>query len=58
MDYCSSCRFFYRNGGPVSQYGQCRRFPEFVDRHQAEGCGEHKPVQIQPAKPEAKLSGD
>ena len=52
---CSTCQHFFRNGTPESQYGQCRRFPEFVERHQAEGCDEHKPVQILHA---TKLDGD
>lgn len=54
MDQCITCRFFKYSSLNGPQYGQCMRFPQVVEKHVADGCGEYKaqePVKLkEPAK--------
>jgi hypothetical protein len=61
MEECSTCRFFKRglgvNSGIGNRYGQCCRFPKYEEKHDSEGCGEHRPMTEIPIKEPAKGTG-
>ena len=47
---CGACKFFLGNG----DFGICRRFPSYEQRHSSNWCGEHYPtphVVTQPVEP-------
>lgn len=58
---CGACKFFLGNG----DFGICRRFPSYEQRHASNWCGEHYPIPqviTQPVEPviqpiEAKKRG-
>jgi len=37
---CGACKFFLGNG----DFGICRRFPSYEQRHSSNWCGEHYPI--------------
>jgi hypothetical protein len=48
---CENCRFWRAGGIPVNRtgafdlhliYGECRRFPQYVQRRPRETCGEYQ----------------
>lgn len=39
---CKTCRFLEKPA-PCSSTGYCRRYPEVIEMHNDDWCGEHKP---------------
>lgn len=37
---CGACKFFLSSG----DFGICRRFPSYEQRHASNWCGEHYPI--------------
>jgi hypothetical protein len=51
---CETCKFFTKPGFPGALYGVCVRFPQPVNHHQNDWCGEHQPIQISFKEPARK----
>lgn len=59
MEECSTCRYFKRGVDtqrPGPAYGLCARYPKEEQKHEHDGCGEHRPVGEASLKEPAKKS--
>ena len=51
---CGACKFFLGNG----DFGICRRFPSYEQRHASNWCGEHYPIPHVVTQPEFIVPAD
>lgn len=46
MQQCATCQYFQHLDKKI-EYGTCLRYPTPIrNKHRVDGCGEHKPIQI------------